>query len=141
MDDTRVRADAERKRRLLLSNTSNDALQNDVGRGSSEGTRCGNRRLQRGLLPVTFEPRWNGKPSLDRAASRGRAGTRLHLGSRVSFPRSQGSTKGLGHLQRECSHEFHANGTVTVRRLLVLSFRTKSRTHRRESRRHIDDFL
>ena len=36
--------------------------------------------LQRGLLPVTFEPRWNGKPSLDRTASRGRAGTRLHLG-------------------------------------------------------------
>ena len=88
-----------------------------------------------GLLPVTFEPRWNGKPSLDRTASRGRAGTRLHLGSHVSFPRSQGSTKGLGHLQRESSHEFHATETVTVRLLLVLSFRTKSRTHRRESRK------
>ena len=65
---------------------------------SSERTCCGNRRLQRGLLPVTFEPRWNGKPSLDLTASRGRAGTRLHLGSRVSFPRSEWSTKGLGTL-------------------------------------------
>ena len=37
-------------------------------------------------------------------------------------------------LQRERSHEFHADGAVTIRRLLVLSFRTKSRcrkTHRR----------
>ena len=134
VDDAWVRANSERKRGLL-SNASDDAPQDDVGRGGSERTRCGNRRLQRGLLSVTFEPRWNGKPSLDRTASRGRAGTRLHLGSRVSFPRSQGSTKGLGHLQRESSHEFHANETVTVRRLLVLSFRTKSRTHRRESRK------
>ena len=38
---------------------SNDAPQNDVGRGLSEGTHCGNRRLQRGLLPVTSEPRRN----------------------------------------------------------------------------------
>ena len=74
------------------------------------------------LLPVTFEPRWNGESSLDRTASRGRAGTRLHLGSRVSFPRSQGSAKGLGQLQCRSSHEFHANETVTVRWLLVLPF-------------------
>ena len=139
--DAWVRANSEWKRGLLLSNASDDAPQDDVGRGSSERTCCGNRRLQRGLLPVTFEPRWNGKPSLDRTASRGRAGTRLHPGSRVNFPRYQGSTKGLGHLQRESSHEFHANETVTVRRLLVLSFRTKSRTHRREAGRHINDFL
>ena len=103
VDDAWVRANSERKRGLLLSKASDDAPQDDVGRGSSERTRCGNRRLQRGLLPVTFEPRWNGKPSLDRAASRSRAGTRLHLGSRVSFPRSQGSTKGLENTARKFS--------------------------------------
>ena len=99
------------------------------------GTRCSNWRLQRGLLPVTFEPRRNRKPSLDRASSRCRVGTKLHLGSRVSIPRSQGSTKSLGYIQRERSHELHADGAVTMRRLLVLSFRTKSRTRRGESRK------
>ena len=58
-----------------------------------KGHVAANRRLQRGLLPVTFEPRWNGNPSLDRATSRGRAGTRLHMGSRISFPRSQGAPR------------------------------------------------
>ena len=116
-----VRANSERKRGLL-SNASNDAPQNDVGRGSSEGTHCGNRRLQRGLLAVTSEPRRNREQSVDRAASRGRAGTRLHLGSRVSIPRSQGSSESVGHVLCERSHEFHGDGTITTRRLLVLSF-------------------
>ena len=72
----------ERTRGLLLSNAS------------SERTRCGNRRLQqRGLRPVTLEPRRNRKPCLDRAASRDRAGTRLHMGRRVSIPGSQGEPR------------------------------------------------
>ena len=33
------------------------------------------------------------------------------------------------------SHEFHLHGTVTVQQLLVLPFRTKSRTSRAESRK------
>ena len=70
MDDTRVRANAEWKRGLLLSDTCDDASQNHVGRCSFEGTCCSNRRLQRGLLPVTFEPRRNREQSLDRASSR-----------------------------------------------------------------------
>ena len=78
-------------------------LKNVVGRCSFEGARCGNRRLQRGLLPVTFEPGRNGTPSVDRASSRGRAGTRQNLESRVSIPRSQGSTE-----------SFHVNGAVTI---------------------------
>ena len=73
--------------------------------------------------------------SLDRASSRGRIGTKLHLGSSVSSPRSQGSTESLGYIQRERPHELHAARTVTIRRLLVLSFRTKSRTSRGESKK------
>ena len=100
-----------------------------------EGPRCGDRRLQRGPLPVTFEPRRSGKPSLDRASSRGRAGTRRHLDCRVSIPKSQGSTESLGYVQCERSHEFHAHGALTIRRLLVLLFRNTSTTHRGESRK------
>ena len=135
MDDARVRVNAERKRRLLLSGASDDASQNDVGRRSLEGTRCSNWRLQLGLLPIAFEPRWNREQSLDRASSRGRVGTRLHMGSRASIPRSQGSNESLGNIHRERSHELHADGTVTIRRLLVLSFRTKSRTSPGEGRK------
>ena len=135
MDDAWVRANSERKRGLLLSDASDDASQNDVGRCSLEGTCCSNRRLQRGLLPITFEPRRNREQSLARASSRGGVGTRLHLGSSVSIPRSQGSAKSLGHIQRKRSYELHANGAVTIRRLLVLSFRTKSRTSLGESRK------
>ena len=120
---------------FFSANASDDASQNDVDRCSFEGTCCSNWRLQRGLLPVTFEPRRNRKPSLDRASARGRVGTKLRLGSRVSIPRSQGSTKSLGYIQRERSHEFHSDGAVTIRRLLVLSFRTKSRTRQGESRK------
>ena len=61
MDDAWVRANSERKRGLLLSNAVDDAPQHDVGRGSSERTRCSDRRLQRALLPVTSEPRRNRK--------------------------------------------------------------------------------
>ena len=122
-DGAWVRANSGRKRGHLLSNASDDAPQNDVGRGSSERTRCGSRRLRRRLLlTVTFEPRRNRMPSLDRAASRGRAGTRLHLGSRVSIPRNRRCTESEGHVQCELSHEFHGDGMVTIRRLLVLSF-------------------
>ena len=56
-------------------------------------------------------------------------------GKPCQFSQVSREHQGLGHLQRESSHEFHANETVTVRWLLVLSFRTKSRTHRRESRK------
>ena len=69
-----------------------------------------------------WNPRQNRKTSLDRAASRGRAETRLHLGSCVSIPRSPGSTESVGPVRCERPHKFHGNGTVTMRRLLVLSF-------------------
>ena len=51
------------------------------------------------------------------------------------------SAKGLGQLQCRNSHEFHADETVTVRWLLVLSFRTKSERIEEKAGRHIDDFL
>ena len=107
--DAWVRANSERKQGFLLSNASDDAPQNDVGRGSSERACGGHRRLQRGHQQVTFEARLNRKPRLDRASSRSRAGTRLHLGSRASIPRSQGSTESVGHVQCERSHEFHGD--------------------------------
>ena len=47
---------SERKRGFLLSNSSNDAPRNVVGRGSSERTRCGNRRLQRGFHQSPLKP-------------------------------------------------------------------------------------
>ena len=71
MDVAWVPADSEQKQGLLLSSASDDALQHGVGRGSSKRTRCGNRGLQRELLPGAFDPIRNRKPSLDRAASRG----------------------------------------------------------------------
>ena len=104
MDNTGIWADAKRKRRLLLSNASDDESQNDDGRRSLERTRCSNWRLQWSLLPITSE-------------------------------RSQGNTESLGYIQCERSHEFHADGAVTIQQLLVLPFRTKSRTSRAESRK------
>ena len=52
-----------------------------------------------------------------------------------AFPGLKGVPNFLGYIQRERSHEFRADGAVTIRRLLVLSFRTKSRTSRAESRK------
>ena len=49
-----------------------------------------------------------------------------------AFP---GSTESVGHIQRKRSHELHAAGTVTIRGLLVLPFRTKSKTSRGKSRK------
>ena len=51
-----------------------------------------------------------------------------------AFPGVKGVPKAWD-TQRERSHEFRADGAVTSRRLLVLSFRTKSRTSRAESRK------
>ena len=138
MDDTRIRADSQRKRRLLLSKTSNDGSQNDVGRRSPEGTRCKYCRLQWSLLPITPEPRRNGEQGLDRASPRGRIGTKLHLGSLVSIPWSQGSTESLGYVQRERSYEFKQS-----RYDGCLFYRFEpSREHVEEKAgRHIDDFL
>ena len=53
----------------------------------------------------------------------------------ISIPRSQWSAENLGHIQYERSHEFRADGAVTIRQLLVLPFRTKSRTSRAEGRK------
>ena len=38
------------------------------------------------------------------------------------LPVTQGCTESVGHVQCERSHEFHGNGTITTRRLLVLPF-------------------
>ena len=123
VDDAWVRANAERKRGLLLNNAGDDATQSDVVRGSSERTRCSNRRLQRCLPPVTSEPRRNGEQSVEAELGPD------YIGEAVSaIPGPQGSTESLGYEKRERSRELHANGAVTIRRLLVLSFRTTSRT-------------
>ena len=50
------------------------------------------------------------------SSSRGRIGTKLHLGSRVTIPKSQGNTENLGNIQRERFHEFYTDGAVTIRR-------------------------
>ena len=47
-----------------------------------------------------LNPRRNRAQSLDRSSGQSRIGTKLHLGSRVSIPRSQGSTENLGHTTR-----------------------------------------
>ena len=107
--DAWVRANAEWKRGLLFSNAGDDASQNDVGRCHFEGARCVNQRLQRCLLPIASEPGRNREQSFGRASSRGRVRTRLHLGSCVSISRPQGSTESLGYIQRERSHEIHAD--------------------------------
>ena len=135
MDNTRIWADDEWKRRLLLRNTCDDAPQNDVGRRSLGKIRRSSWKIQWSHLPITPEPRGNGEQSLYRAFSRGRIMTKLHLGSRVSIPRSQGNTGSLWYIQRERSHEFYADEAVTIRRLFVQLFWTKSRTSREESRK------
>ena len=56
VDDARVRANSELKLGFLLSNVSDDAPRNNVGRGSSERTRDGNRNLKRGRLQSIFNP-------------------------------------------------------------------------------------
>ena len=63
------------------------------------------------------------------------------MGSRVSVPGSPGCTESVGHVQRERSHEFHGDGTITMRQVLVLPLRTTSRTIEEKAGRHIDDFL
>ena len=139
VDDAWIRANSERKRGLLLSNASDDAPQDDVGRGSSERACCGNRRLQRGLLPVTSEPRWNGESSLDRSASRGRAGTRVHLGSRVSFPALKGAPR---------AWDSYSAGVLTNSMQMkqsqydgCLFYRFEQERIEEKAGRHIDDFL
>ena len=139
VDDAWIRANSERKRGLLLSNASDDAPQDDIGRGSSERACCGNRRLQRGLLPVTSEPRWNGESSLDRTASRGRAGTRVHLGSRVSFPALKGAPR---------AWDSYSAGVLTNSMQMkqsqydgCLFYRFEQERIEEKAGRHIDDFL
>ena len=132
-------ANSERKRGLLLSNASDDAPQDDVGRGSSERACCGNRRLQRGLLPVTFEPRWNGESSLDRTVSRGRAGTRVRLEAVSAFP----GLKGAPRAWDSYSAKVLTNSMQMKQSQYdgCLFYRFEQERIEEKAGRHIDDFL
>ena len=116
-------------------------LKNDVGRGSLAMARGGTRRLQRGLLPVTCEPRRNRKPGLDRAACRGRAGARLHVGSRVSFP----SLKGAPRVWDPYSANVLTSTTEMEQSrcdgCLFYHFEPRREHMEEKAGRHIDDFL
>ena len=97
--------------------------------------------LQRGLLPVTSEPRRNRERSVDRATSRGRAGTRLHLGICVSFPGLKGAPRAWD--------TYSANVLTNSMQIKqsqydgCLFYRLEPSRERIEEKagRHIDDFL
>ena len=93
VDDAWVRANSGRKRGFLSADASDDAPQIMLVETALKGHVAAIGDCRGAFYQSPFEPRRNRKPSLDRSASRGRAGTGLHMGSRVSIPGLKGASR------------------------------------------------